>query len=95
MTAAPRIVSHVAERWPLVDSTGQHPIIRQAVVRMCSRQSLATASGAAKKEAEVTEYFVMQKRIYMGEEEDWKIWGTLQNETSLDEWEHAINPGPQ
>lgn len=55
------------------------------------QQSKMAGEAADGKEREVTEYIVIQKRIYHGKEEGWKIWGTVE-ETGLEEWEEALNP---
>lgn len=43
---------------------------------------------------EIEEFFVIQKRFYMGKEEPWKIWGTLSGPTKLEEWEQTMRPDP-
>ena len=70
--------------------------IRQVVVRIRSKQSLAKIIPAARKgkretvvegtdkEKDVDEYVVIQRRIMNGKEGAWMIWGTTQ-ETSVDE----------
>ena len=67
--------------------------MRQAVVRIQSRQSLAKitevgpdgrekmAKGTG-QEKEIREYVVLQRRIWKGVEEPWIVWGTTE-ETSL------------
>lgn len=55
------------------------------------KQNKMAGEAADGQEREVTEYIVIQKRIYHGKEGGWKIWGTVE-ETQLSEWEEAINP---
>lgn len=97
--SSPRIVSHRAVEAPLEDGVGRTPLVRQAIVRMHSLQCLQATTRdqvndvpAVKDVVEVIEYVAIQKRIYMGKEEDWKIWGTFQNETKLEDWENTMNP---
>ena len=67
--------------------------MRQAVVRIQSRQSLARITGVrpdgqemvAKgtgEEKEIREYVVVQRRLWKGVEGPWTVWGTTE-ETSL------------
>lgn len=67
--------------------------MRQAVVRIESRQSLARIIGVGPdgqeiiakgtgQEKEIREYVVLQRRIWKGAEEPWIVWGTTE-ETSL------------
>lgn len=67
--------------------------MRQAVVRIQSRQSLARIIGVGPdgqemiakgtgQEQEIREYVVVQRRIWKGVEGPWIVWGTTQ-ETSL------------
>ncbi|PGH09510.1 hypothetical protein GX51_00615 [Blastomyces parvus] len=73
--------------------------IRQVVVRIQSRQSLArpespdnanstqpqAAAGVAKNQIS-TEYIVLQKMMVSGKEEDWRVWG-FTNETTMEDTE--------
>jgi protein MBA1 len=66
--------------------------IRQAVVRISSRQKLTryrhdgrTVPGTG-QEREVKEYLVIQKKMWAGKEDDWIIWGTTE-ETTLEKLE--------
>jgi mitochondrial protein MBA1 len=74
-----KIVSHRAARLP-IEGAG----LRQAVVRIASRQKLSryTANGAlvkgTGKERDVVEYVVLEKKCWQGKEEDWRIWGTME-----------------
>lgn len=43
------------------------------------------------EEKEVTEYLVVQKRLWKGVEGEWMIWGTEQ-ETTMKGFEEALNP---
>ena len=87
-TRAPRVVSHRAMMLPVKGAA-----MRQAVVRIQTRQSLAKitevgpdgrekmAKGTG-QEKEIREYVVLQRRIWKGVEEPWIVWGTTE-ETSL------------
>lgn len=82
---SPRIVSDRAARLP-IEGAG----LRQAVVRIRSRQSLTrfrggqvvAGSGGGK---DVKEYVVIQKRLWKGKEEGWMVWGTME-ETPLEKF---------
>ncbi|KAF2089966.1 hypothetical protein K490DRAFT_35116 [Saccharata proteae CBS 121410] len=86
----PRIVSDRAVRIPIPDAPeDQLPsVLRQVVVRLHTRQYLIRGfwegrnlmCDAASKD--VVEYVVLQKRIWKGEEESWRIWG-MTKETDL------------
>lgn len=67
--------------------------MRQAVVRIQSRQSLARILGVGPdgqeiiakgtgQDKEIREYVVVQRRIWKGVEEPWVVWGTTE-ETNL------------
>lgn len=77
------MVSDRAARLP-IEGAG----IRQAVVRIRSRQSLTrwregqVVPGTG-QEKEVKEYVVIQKRLWKGKEEGWLVWGTTE-ETTMD-----------
>ena len=69
--------------------------LRQVVVRLRSRQSLARIIGrrgpdqdavveGTGEEKKVQEYLVLQRRIWKGKEQPWMVWGTTQ-ESSLPE----------
>ena len=94
--ARSKVVSHRAARLPV-----EGVAIRQAVVRIASRQKLVRwvpgNGGRGKlqmvegtgKEKDVVEYLVMQKKCEGWEEGDWMVWGTTQ-ETGLNDvlgWE--------
>ena len=77
-----RVVSNRAMQLPRPDSA-----LRQAVVRIRSRQRVLRTDRAAEKATLVNkaegwmnmvEYLVLQKRILDGVEGDWKIWGTTE-----------------
>lgn len=92
----PRVVSHRATTLPIDDVRERKSALRQAVVRIVSRQSLRKVAGRgeAQGEAEVkqiTEYVVIQRRMWKGTEEPWILWGTVQ-ETALEDFQLAINP---
>ena len=60
--------------------------MRQAVVRIRSRQSLTrykdgqVVAGSG-QEKDVQEYVVIQKRLWKGKEEGWLVWGTMEETT--------------
>ena len=78
---SPRVVSDRAARLP-IDGAG----LRQAVVRIRSRQSLTrmregqVVAGTG-QERDVKEYVVIQKRLWKGKEEGWLVWGTTEEST--------------
>jgi len=51
----------------------------------------ATPEESAGKEQEVLEYVVVQRRVWKGVEERWRLWGTTM-ETRLEDWEKTMNP---
>jgi protein MBA1 len=89
-----RVVSHRAARMP-VDGMA----VRQAVVRICSKQKLTRwrrgkdgkmemVAGSG-KEKDVVEYLVVQRMCRDWEEGDWRVWGTTGESTleDVDMWE--------
>ncbi|KAL1962437.1 hypothetical protein VTN77DRAFT_9708 [Rasamsonia byssochlamydoides] len=82
-----RVLSDRATQIPELPDSG----VRQVVVRITSRQTTGTipvagtrgskepettATGTQKiKQQNCTEYIVLQKLLWMGKEEDWRIWG--------------------
>ncbi|KAJ5692171.1 hypothetical protein N7462_001594 [Penicillium macrosclerotiorum] len=77
---SPRVLSDRALRLPEVPNSG----IRQVVVRLSSKQSMAkstrarngsTAVTAPAKEQDCIEYVVIQKIFWRGQDADWRIWG--------------------
>jgi hypothetical protein len=84
----PKVVSHKAASLPYSDNSG----IRQAVVRIKSRQTLEKldkngdpVEGPAKPQ-DKTEYIVVQLRRWKGKDEDWIVWGTV----SESDWKKVI-----
>ncbi|MCJ1396272.1 hypothetical protein MMC18_009161 [Xylographa bjoerkii] len=79
-TRRPRVVSHRAAVLPMVKGAA----LRQAVVRLQSRQSLAHLKAGREKEPdtgeakEVKEYVVIQRRMWKEQEESWMVWGTIE-----------------
>ncbi|KZF20500.1 hypothetical protein L228DRAFT_250207 [Xylona heveae TC161] len=79
-----RVISHRAAKLP-IDGAG----LRQAVVRLKSRQSLArlrpdnTAVPGTGIQRDVTEYVVIQRTMMNGKEGPWIVWGTTE-ETTVD-----------
>ncbi|OBT64461.1 hypothetical protein VE03_05308 [Pseudogymnoascus sp. 23342-1-I1] len=88
-TSSPRVMSNRAATLP-VDDAG----VRQAVVRICSRQRLSRykADGSlvagTGEERDVMEYVVIQRMLWEGKENDWMVWGTTE-ETTLEAIEEA------
>ncbi len=73
-----RTVSDRAARLP-IEGAG----LRQAVVRIRSRQSLTRfrdgqVMAGSGQEREVKEYVVIQRRLWKGREEAWLVWGTME-----------------
>ncbi|THC98030.1 hypothetical protein EYZ11_002456 [Aspergillus tanneri] len=82
-----RVVSDRATQIPEIPDSG----VRQVVVRITSRQStgkiklqpkhrpqgpsVPAENAASTKQQDCTEYIVVQKLRWAGEEEDWRIWG--------------------
>jgi len=79
-TRTPRVVSHRAVVLPMVKGAA----LRQAVVRLQSRQSLIRSKVDGETEPdngdvkEVTEYVVVQRRMWKEHEEPWMVWGTIE-----------------
>lgn len=102
MLSRPRVVSQKAiPQEQIDDGSGYQVLIRQAVVHMHSEQQLIprhTGAVGSTDDAtmtfEVEEYLVLQKRLYMGKEDDWMLWGTLRGETKLEDWSETMNPDP-
>jgi mitochondrial protein MBA1 len=68
------------------DVVGQLPmasdaLLRQCTVRIKSVQEYRKKRGQQIQTKAVTEYIVMQKMIWQGEDEPWKIWGTVEPST--------------
>lgn len=88
-TSSPRVMSNRAATLPFDDAG-----VRQAVVRICSRQRLSRykADGSlvagTGEERDVTEYVVIQRMLWEGKENDWMVWGTTE-ETTLEAIEEA------
>lgn len=91
-------MSHKATPQQIDDGSGFPMIFRQVVIRMHSRQRLTPkkhgVTTGEMKEVDIFEFLVLQKRFYMGKEGPWKIWGTVQEATSAEEWDETMNPDP-
>ncbi|PQE15180.1 Mitochondrial inner membrane Mba1 protein [Rutstroemia sp. NJR-2017a WRK4] len=93
MNGTPKIISHRAATLPVAMGAGS--FLRQAVVRIASRQKMTRKSRNGEvvpgsgKEKDVVEYLVLQM-FYRGYEPgEWRVWGTTE-ETTLEraeEWE--------
>lgn len=74
-----KVVSHRAATLPIDGGA-----IRQAVVRIASRQKLSRYSAqgvlvkGTGKERDVVEYLVVEKRYVKWKGEDWRVWGTTE-----------------
>ncbi|KAL4906906.1 hypothetical protein BDW74DRAFT_129711 [Aspergillus multicolor] len=76
-----RVVSDRATQIPEIPNSG----VRQVVLRITSRQSTGkvqrraskngTPAENAPKQQDCTEYIVIQKLRWMGEEDGWRVWG--------------------
>lgn len=60
----------------------------QSLKRTDAKASAAEAKG---EEREVEEFVVIQKRVWRGTEERWRMWGTTVP-TSVGQWEEVVNP---
>lgn len=75
-----KVVSHKAATLPISqDSTA---VIRQAVVRIRSLQSLSKR-GEHAVPRDMTEYVVLQKLYGFKAKDEWKIWGTIEEDKNL------------
>lgn len=91
-----KIVSNRGGRLPIEGGA-----IRQAVVRICSRQKLTRWTRVkgvdqivpgSGKEKDVIEYVVLQKKYEAWNSGDWQIWGTTQETKveDLEDWEKKV-----
>lgn len=62
---------------------GKNSWIRQCVVRIKSTQTLDRGLGNGAESKTLEEYVVIQKLALDGEEQPWKIWGTVQPHSAL------------
>ena len=92
-----KIVSHRAARLPIDGAA-----VRQAVVRLSSRQKLSRYSADGRlvkgtgKERDVVEYLVVEKSYWNWKEGDWRVWGTTEEtklETVLQWQKDALDAG--
>jgi mitochondrial protein MBA1 len=92
-----KLVSHRAARLPIEGAA-----LRQAVVRIASRQRLTrrvkrkdgemeVVPGSG-QEKDIVEYVVLQRQYIGGREEEWQIWGTTQETTlgDVEDWERSV-----
>lgn len=68
------------------DAVGQVPfasdsLMRQVTVRITSTQQYRLRGTKDVQEKQLTEYFVIQKLMWFGEDEPWKVWGTVEPTT--------------
>jgi protein MBA1 len=63
---------------------GKDAWIRQCVVRIKSTQTLDRGSGSGPETKTMEEYVVIQKLAFDGEEQPWKMWGTVQPDSAQD-----------
>lgn len=90
MNRRPKIMSTKAVMIP----GGDGNVIRQAVVRISSRQKMTLRDNKGKElpgstEKDVVEYVVVQKIYRNWQDPEWQVWGTTRGTTlkDLDEWE--------
>ena len=62
---------------------GKDSWIRQCVVRIKTTQTLDRGTGKSPQTKPLTEHVVIQKLSINGQEQPWKIWGTVQPSTSF------------
>ena len=85
----PKVMSNRALALPL----GEGAALRQAVVRIRSRQTLEKLKpdGQAVQDTgeprDVTEYVVVQRMMLKGKEEAWMVWGTMEES----DWKEVIS----
>lgn len=61
---------------------GEDALMRQLIVRIHSKQRLATKGAIAGEPAkDVTEYLVLNQSIFDNEDQGWRVWGTTQPTT--------------
>lgn len=67
-------------------------------MKVVSKQSLRKLDGQETRAntyqgevKQITEYVVIQRRLWKGVEEPWIIWGTVQ-ETTMEDWDLTISP---
>ena len=56
-------------------------LIRQVIVRITSKQKYNLNNGKGDQQKTLTEYVVLQKILFQGEDEGWKVWGTVKPNT--------------
>ncbi|TGO22675.1 hypothetical protein BPAE_0159g00220 [Botrytis paeoniae] len=90
MNRRPKIMSTKAVMIP----GGDGNVIRQAVVRISSRQEMTLKDNRGKElpgssEKDIVEYVVVQKIYRNWQDPEWQVWGTTRGTTlkDLDEWE--------
>lgn len=94
MNGRPKIMSTKAVMIP----GGEGNVIRQAVVRISSRQTMTMTDSKGRglpgspesREKDIVEYFVIQKIYRNWQDAEWQVWGTT-NTTKLkdvQEWEN-------
>ncbi|QSZ30803.1 hypothetical protein DSL72_000361 [Monilinia vaccinii-corymbosi] len=90
MNQSPKIMSTKAVMIP----GGEGNVIRQAVVRISSRQSIRLSDSRGKplpgsSEKDIVEYVVVQKIYRNWQDKEWQIWGTTKATSlrDIEEWE--------
>lgn len=80
---------------PIDDGSGHKTALRQAVVRIRSVQSLVRSDAPCGAEdvveKEVEEFLVVQRRVWKGVEERWRVQGTT-GRTAITDWKETMNP---
>jgi len=85
--AGVRVVSDKMTLLPIHDS-----YLRQCVVRIRSLQDAKTMKDEKSHLKPYTEFVVLQKMYLKGEEADWRIWGTVKEDT-MEEIEQLLQKG--
>lgn len=78
-TSPAKLVSNRCARFPIDGGA-----VRQAVVRIRSRQSLAKIGGPETGVKELEEYVLIQQMIKKWKPEEWIVWGTVPENTLED-----------
>lgn len=66
---------------------GQESWIRQCVVRLRTVQSLDKGRGTGPQSQSLTEYIVIQKLSINGQEQPWRMWGTVKPHSTFETFE--------
>ncbi|KAG0650577.1 Inner membrane mitoribosome receptor [Hyphodiscus hymeniophilus] len=93
---SPKVVADRGALIPGMDGMA----IRQAVVRIASKQRLTKEVGGkvvegSEKSKDVLEYVVVQQKVHRWQVEGWKLWGTTKESTleDVEEWKRRALSG--